>query len=165
MINNNEKKYELIKFEDGKFSLDVNVSPSEETVWLTLDEIGLLFGRDRSVIGKHIKNILNSLELNENSVRAIFAHTASDGKTYNVDHYNLDMILAIGYRVNSKRGILFRKWANSVLKQYLINGYAINAERIMAYQSNILQLEAKTSLSSSDNFLFTTLFASMMCRK
>ena len=72
---------------------------------------------------------------------------------------------SVGYRVKSKRGIQFRIWANSVLKQYLLNAYAINAERIMAYQSNILQLEAKTSLSSSDNFLFTTLFASMMCRK
>lgn len=95
-MNIQEKKYDLIKFEDGDFSLDVNVSPDEDTVWLTLDEIGLLFERDRSVIGKHIKNILNNLELKENSVRANFAHTASDGKTYNVDHYNLDMILAIG---------------------------------------------------------------------
>ena len=138
-----EKKYELIKFNDGEFSLDVNVSPSEDTVWLTLDEIGALFERDRSVIGKHIKNIINNSELNINSVRANFAHTASDGKIYYVDHYNLDMILAIGYRVNSKRGIQFRKWANQVLKQYLLNGYTINKERCLVCNSSILELNSE----------------------
>ena len=76
------------------------------------------------------------------SVVAESATTGIDGKTYSTKYYNLDMIIAIGYRVNSKRGTQFRKWANSILKQYLLNGYAINAERIMAYQSNILQLEA-----------------------
>ncbi len=106
-----DKKYELIKFNDGGFSLDVNVSPSEDTVWLTLDEIGALFERDRSVIGKHIKNIINNSELNINSVRANFAHTASDGKIYITKYYNLDMIIAVGYRVKSNRGILFQKWA------------------------------------------------------
>ena len=141
-MNNQEKKYNLIKFEEGNFSLDVRVSPDEETVWLTLEQIGLLFERDKSVIGKHARNIISNMELEESSVKANFAYTASDGKTYYVDHYNLDMILAIGYRVNSKRGIQFRKWANSILKQYLLNGYAINSNRIMAYQSNILQLEA-----------------------
>ena len=120
----------------------MRVSPDEETVWLTLEQIGLLFERDKSVIGKHARNIISNMELEESSVKANFAYTASDGKTYYVDHYNLDMILAIGYRVNSKRGIQFRKWANSILKQYLLNGYAINSNRIMAYQSNILQLEA-----------------------
>jgi hypothetical protein len=100
MINEG-KKYELIKFNDGEFSLDVNVSPSEETVWLTLEEIGVLFERDRSVIGKHIKNVISNSELDINSVRANFAHAALDGKTYFVDHYNLDMVLAVGYRVKS----------------------------------------------------------------
>ncbi len=113
-MNNQEKKYNLIKFEDGDFNLDVRVSPDEETVWLTLEQIGLLFERDKSVIGKYARNIINNIELEENSVKANFAYTASDGKTYYVDHYNLDMILAIGYRVNSKHGTQFRKWANSV---------------------------------------------------
>ncbi len=148
-MDNQEKKYELIKFEDGAFSLDVNVSPEEDTVWLTLDEIGLLFERDRSVIGKHIKNIISSSELNENSVRANFAHTASDGKTYYVDHYNLDMVLAIGYRINSKRGILFRQWANSVLKQYLIKGSAINEERCLTCTSNLLSLQNEVKVIES----------------
>ena len=139
-MNIKEKNYNLIKFEDGDFSLDVNVSPDEETVWLNREQLALLFDRDIKTIGKHINNILNG-EL-DNSVVAFFATTASDGKQYNIAYYNLDMIISVGYRVKSKRGILFRRWANSILKQYLLNGYAINSERIMAYQSNILQLEA-----------------------
>ena len=107
-----ENKYELIKFEDGDFSLDVNVSAKDDTVWLTLDGIALLFGRDKSVISRHVSKIINDLELSEKSVVAFFAITTSDGKNYNVKFYNLDMILAVGYRVKSKRGILFRQWAN-----------------------------------------------------
>ena len=140
-MNNQEKKYELIKFEDGEFSLDVNVSPNEETVWLTQKDLTILFDVDKSRISRHIKNILDEGEL-DFSVVAENATTGTDGKTYSTRYYNLDMIIAVGYRVNSKRGTQFRKWANSILKQYLLNGYAINAERIMAYQSNILQLEA-----------------------
>ena len=124
------EKYEIVKFVDGDFQLDVRTDKENETVWLTLDEIGEVFGRDRSVIGKHIKNILNNSELDEKSVRAKFARTALDGKKYNVDYYNLDMILAVGYKVNSKRGIIFRKWANKVLKEYLIQGYSINNKRL-----------------------------------
>ena len=138
-----ENKYELIKFEDGDFSLDVNVSPKEETVWLSLDGIALLFGRDKSVISIHVSNIVNDLELFEKSVVAFFAITASDGKNYNVKFYNLDMIFAVGYRVKSKRGILFRQWANSVLKQYLLNGQAINETRCLAHSDNIVKLTNK----------------------
>ena len=115
---NKDKSYELIKFEDGDFSLDVKVTPDEDTVWLTIKEISALFERDISVIGKHIRKILDDGELTKKSVWANFAYTANDGKTYNVDYYNLDMIISVGYRVNSKRGIIFRKWANSILKQY-----------------------------------------------
>ena len=140
-MNNQEKKYELIKFIDGDFSLDVNVSPDEETVWLTQKDLTLLFDVDKSRISRHIKNILEQDEL-DYSVVAENATTGSDGKNYITKYYNLDMIIAIGYRVNSKRGTLFRKWANSILKQYLLNGYAMNKDRIIQYQSNILQLEA-----------------------
>ena len=140
-MNNQEKKYELIKFEDGDFSLDVNVSPSEDTVWLTQKDMALLFNVSIDNISLHIKNIINGGELDQ-SVFEESSITASDGKKYKTKIYNLDMIISVGYRVKSRRGIIFRKWANSVLKQYLLNGYAINAERIMAYQSNILQLEA-----------------------
>ena len=118
---NNEKKYELIKFEDGEFSLDVNVSPNEDTVWLTQKDLTLLFNVDKSRISRHIKNILDEGEL-DFSVVAENATTGTDGKIYSTRYYNLDMIIAVGYRVNSKRGTLFRKWANSVLKQYLLNG-------------------------------------------
>ena len=139
-MNNKEKSYELIKFEDGDFSLDVKVSPNEDTVWLNAQEIAMLFERDYKTILKHINNILKE-EL-DYSVVAKFATTAKDGKTYNVDYYNLDMVISVGYRVKSKRGIIFRRWANSILKQYLLNGYAINNNRVIAYQSNILKLEA-----------------------
>ena len=138
-----ENKYELIKFEDEDFSLDVNVSPNEDTVWLSLDEISILFERDKSVISRHIKNIFKEQELEENSVIAFFATTASDGKKYTIKYYNLDMILAIGYKVKSKRGTLFRRWASAVLKQYLLNGQAINETRCLAHSDNIVKLTNK----------------------
>ena len=135
-----EKNYELIKFEDGDFNLDVNVSPKEDTVWLNKQELSLLFERDRTVISKHIKNILSEGELTKNSVCANFALTATDGKVYYVEYYNLDMILAVGYRIKSSRGNMFRRWANSVLKQYLVNGYTINENRCLAYGDNIIHI-------------------------
>ena len=134
------KNYELIKFEDGDFSLDVNVSPNEDTVWLNKHELSLLFERDRTVISKHIKNIFLEQELSEKSVCAFFARTASDGKTYNVEYYNLDMILAVGYRVKSSRGNMFRRWANSILKQYLMEGHVINESRCIAHSDNIIHM-------------------------
>ena len=142
-MNNQEKKYELIKFEDGDFSLDVNVSPNEETVWLNVHDLAQLFERDEKTIRKHINNALKEECIN--STVAKFATVQNEGNrkvTREIEYFNLDIITSVGYRVKSKRGIQFRIWANSVLKQYLLNGYAINTERIMAYQSNILQLEA-----------------------
>ena len=139
-MNNKEKHYDLIKFEDGDFSLDVKVSPDEDTVWLNANQIAILFDRDYKTILKHINNILKE-ELDE-SVVAIFATTASDGKKYDIKYFNLDMIMSIGYRVNSKRGVQFRRWSSSVLKQYLLNGYVLNSDRIVAYESNLLKLEA-----------------------
>ena len=140
MTNNKNDKYDIIKFEDGDFNLDVNVSPSEETVWLSQAQIAELYEKDRKTITRHISNIFRDLELNENSVCSFFEHTASDGKKYNVKFYNLDMILAVGYRVKSKRGILFRRWANNILKQYLFYGHAINENRCLAHSDNILKL-------------------------
>lgn len=137
-----ENKYEVIKFEDGEFSLDVNVSPNEDTVWLTQNDMSLLFGVNRTRITRHVNNIINEGELSK-SVCAENALTASDGKRYNVKYYNLDMIIAVGYRVNSKRGTLFRQWANSILKQYLLNGHVINEERCLVCTSNIISLENK----------------------
>ena len=89
-----------------------------------------LFGKDRRTITRHIQNIFKDEELTENSVCSFFEHTAEDGKKYTVQYYNLDMIISVGYRVNSKQGILFRKWATSVLKDYMLKGYAINQKRL-----------------------------------
>ena len=123
-------KFNLVKFEDKDFTLDVRADAEHDTVWLTKEEISLLFDRNRSVISKHINNIFKEGELIKKRVCAKNAHTASDGKTYMVDFYNLDVIISVGYRVNSKRGVAFRQWANGVLKQYLLQGYAINEKRL-----------------------------------
>ncbi len=143
-MNIQEKKYELIKFEDGDFSLDVNVSPEEDTVWLTQKDMALLFAVSTDNVGLHIKNIIAENELDDSTTEesSVVRIEGNRKVTRKIKIYNLDMIISVGYRVKSRRGIIFRKWANSVLKQYLLNGYAINTERIMAYQSNILQLEA-----------------------
>ena len=140
---NEEKHNDLIKFEDGSFSLDVKVSPNEDTVWLTIRDISKLFERDISVIGKHIRGILKKGEL-DNSTVAFFATVQTEGTRSvirNVSYYNLDMIMSVGYRVNSKRGIQFRKRASSLLKQYLLNGYVVNSDMVVAYESKQLKLE------------------------
>jgi len=109
---------------DGETNLDVRLE--NETIWLTQAQMVLLFGRDQSVISKHIRNIFIEGELVKKAVYAKFAYTATDGKMYDVEHYNLDVIISVGYRVKSKRGTQFRIWANKVLKEYIIKGYAIN---------------------------------------
>ena len=117
-------KNEIILYQpDETVKLEVRIS--EETVWLNRKQMACLFGRDVKTIGKHIANALAE-ELLNISVVANFATTASDGKTYNVEYYNLDMILSVGYRVKSRQGVLFRQWANSILKDYLLRGYALN---------------------------------------
>lgn len=100
----------------------------------------VLFERDRSVISKHIKNIFLEGELLEDSVYAFFAHTANDGKVYNVKYYNLDVVISVGYRVKSKRGVLFRQWASNIIQDYLIKGYAINEERSLVTNENYVRL-------------------------
>ena len=119
-------KNEIILFENQDIKLEVNMK--DETVWLNREQLSMLFDRDIKTIGKHINNALNE-EL-DNSVVAKFATTAKDGKTYQVEYYNLDMIISVGYRVKSKNGITFRKWATNVLKDYMIKGYAINQKRL-----------------------------------
>lgn len=116
---------EIILYQPDE-EIKLNVRLENETVWLSIDEMSYLFGRDISVIGKHIRNIFKEGELIKDSVWAKFAHTASDGKTYQVDYYNLDVIISVGYRVKSQRGTQFRQWANKVLKEYLLKGYSIN---------------------------------------
>ncbi len=126
--------YKVVKFVDNQFELDVKADKENETVWLEQKEIAKLFGKAVSTINEHIKNILKD-ELNENEVMRKFGKTELSTKPTN--YYNLDLILAVGYRVNSKRGIQFRKWASSVLKEYLIEGYAINNKRMLALNKTI----------------------------
>lgn len=109
---------------DEVIRLEVHLK--NETVWLSIEEMSRLFGRDISVIGKHIRNIFKEGELAKDAVWAKFAYTAADGKTYQVDYYNLDVIISVGYRVKSKQGTLFRQWAGQVLKEYVLKGYTIN---------------------------------------
>ena len=135
-----EKKNEIILFENQGVKLEVNLK--DETVWLNLEQMSKLFERDKSVISRHIKNALSE-ELENEQVVAKFAtttkHGAIDGKvqTHMVDYYNLDMIISIGYRVKSQNGILFRKWATQILKDYMLKGYAVNQRRLEYLEKTI----------------------------
>lgn len=123
---------EIILYQpDATLSLDVRVE--NETVWLNRNQIALLFDRDVKTIGKHINNALKE-ELEDLSVVAKFATTATDGKTYQVEYYNIEMITSVGYRVKSRRGVQFRQWANKVLKDYLLRGYSVNQR--LSYMEN-----------------------------
>ena len=121
----NKNEIALYESSDGVIKLEVETDG--ETVWLNKNQIAALFDRDVKTIGKHINNALREeFEEAHSSVVAKFATTADDGKVYQVEYYQLDMILSVGYRVKSKRGVEFRRWANRVLKGYIINGYALN---------------------------------------
>lgn len=129
-----DRENEIILYQpDSTLSLDVRVE--NETVWLNRNQLALLFDRDVKTIGKHINNALKE-ELDGLSVVANFATTASDGKTYQVEYYNIEMITSIGYRVKSKRGIQFRVWANKILRDYLLRGYSVN-QRLIYMESRM----------------------------
>ena len=134
-------KNEIILFENQNVKLEVNMK--DETVWLSLEQMAKLFDRDRTVIKRHINNIFKEKELNEKGVCAKFAHTTIHGaitnktQTREIDYYNLDMIISVGYRVKSKNGIIFRKWANKILKDYLLQGYALNKKRLEYLEKTI----------------------------
>ena len=143
---NNQKALisQYILFNYDEIKLNVNVDPNEDTVWLTQNDMAILFDTTKQNISLHIKNILNDNEL-DNSVVKDFFTTAQDGKNYQTKMYNLDMIIAIGYRVNSKRGTIFRKWATKILKQYLLKGYVINEERCLNCNSSVLSLNNRVT--------------------
>lgn len=122
-----ENKYDVVKFVDNDFELEVRADMVNDTVWLTQEEIAKLFGKARSTITEHINNIFSDKELNENTSVGI---SDISGNHRPAKLYNLDVILSVGYRVNSKKGIMFRRWANKVLKDYLIKGYSINDKRL-----------------------------------
>ncbi|AKG54007.1 putative DNA-binding protein [Dehalogenimonas sp. WBC-2] len=121
---------EIILFQDTSGNISVNVRLERETVWLNLNQMAELFERDNSVISRHLLKVFKEGELERHSVVAKYATTASDGKTYQVEYFNLDAILSVGYRVNSRRGTLFRIWATSVLREHIIRGYTVNQVRL-----------------------------------
>lgn len=118
----------IYQTEDGLTKIDVNMQ--DENVWLSLDQMANLFQRDKSTISKHIKHIFDEGELVQYSVVANFATTAADGKTYQVDYYNLDVVISVGYRVKSQRGVQFRIWATNILKEYIKKGFAMDDDRL-----------------------------------
>ena len=140
-------KNELITFKDGTLELNVPVSWEQETVWLTRNQMAELFDRDVKTIGKHINNALK--EERDHSTVANFATVQKEGEREverNIEHYNLDMIISVGYRVKSTRGVQFRKWANSILKQYIIQGYAVNDNR-MKQLGEVIRIMKRTENS------------------
>lgn len=124
---------EIVIFTDGDVNIEVQINPEEETVWLTQKQMGELFGVKQATLSEHINNIIMSGELDETSIG--FSDKSTGGRKPKI--YSLDMILSVGYRVNSKRGIAFRKWANNILKQYIMKGYAINEKRLQALQKTV----------------------------
>lgn len=122
------RQIEIFTTHDGLAEL--RVALDNDTVWLSLDQMVALFGRDKSVISRHLRNLFAEGELERSSVVAKFATTAADGKTYQVDYYNLDVVISVGYRVKSQRGVQFRQWATQTLKQHLVQGYTLNQRRL-----------------------------------
>lgn len=153
-----ENKLEVIEFIDGEFRLDVSVAPSEETVWLTIDQMSELFNKNKSTISRHISNIFTENELEE--ITSV-AKIATQLKRYDprtkrdrvalvdINYYNLDVIISVGYRVKSKEGIIFRKWANNILKQYMLKGYVVDVQKYdvptIENITNILEKARKSS--------------------
>ena len=137
------KKKELVVFETEDNKVRLEVSVEDETVWLTQAQMTQLFETSKQNVSLHINNCFKEGELDKDSVVKDFLTTAADGKKYKTKYYNLDVIISVGYRVKSKRGVEFRRWANSVLKQYILQGYAINDNRI-AQLGEVIQIMKRT---------------------
>ncbi|HBV58264.1 MAG TPA: hypothetical protein DEB73_03335 [Candidatus Magasanikbacteria bacterium] len=137
----NDKKGEIIIYKAPKGEARVEVRLEKETVWLTQAQIALLFGTQRPAVTKHLNNIFKTGELDAKSVSSILEHTAADGKIYKTQFYNLDIIISVGYRVNSQRATQFRVWATQTLKKYLIQGYTINAKRLAEARDKFNELQ------------------------
>jgi len=127
----------IYKAENGQATVEVLIE--KDTLWLSLNQLAELFERDKSVISRHLKTVFQTQELDASSVVAKFATTAKDGKTYQVEHFNLDAIISVGYRVNSKRGVQFRQWAQKILKEYLIQGYSLNQGKLITQGTRSLE--------------------------
>lgn len=144
MENSNIKIYLL---EDGKAEISVHLD--KETVWLSLSQMSELFERDKSVISRHINNIFKENELTRSSVVAKNATTASDGKTYLIEYFNLDVIISVGYRIKSKRGTQFRIWANQIIKDYIVRGYTLNQKRLEQKSEQFKELKESIKILST----------------
>lgn len=129
---------------DGKMGLEVRLE--RETVWLTQDQMAELFGRERSVITKHLRNVFKEGELEEGAVRAKYAHTAADGKEYQTQFYNLDVIISVGYRVKSQQGTQFRQWATRVLRDHVVMGYTVNEQRLHEESAKLREMRQTMEL-------------------
>jgi hypothetical protein len=141
--NVNKSGSEILVYEASDGEVRVDVRLDRETVWLSQEQMAELFGRERSVVTKHIRNVFKEGELDPEAVCAKFAHTAADGKTYQVDHFNLDVIISVGYRVKSVAGTRFRQWATRTLREHLVRGYTIHQQR---FEHNARELEAALAL-------------------
>jgi hypothetical protein len=150
-MNNIPKELAIYQAKDGEIKLKEDAD--NETIWASLDQIASIFARDKSVVSRHIRNIFKDEELIEESVVAIFATTAKDGKTYQVKYFNLDLILSVGYRVNSKIATNFRKWATKTLKEHILQGYTINKERLQKNYDEFLRVveDIKVLSQNADN--------------
>ena len=147
-----ETENQIVVYQPNE-TVRLDVRLENETVWLTQEQMSMLFGRDQSVIARHINHIFSEGELDKNSVYAKNAYTANDGKTYQVAFYNLDVVISVGYRVKSVQGTRFRQWATSVLKEYQLRGYSVNARmnqledkmdwRLCRAESDIADLKEK----------------------
>jgi len=145
MINN-----EIVIYQSDELSTKLEVKIEKETVWLNLKQISELFERDKSVISRHIRNVFKEGELDKKAVVAKNATTALDGKIYQVDFYNLDVIISVGYRVKSKLGTQFRIWANQIIKDFLLKGYAIN-QRVNNIEQKLIDHDKKFDLILNTN--------------
>ena len=148
-------KNEIILFENQNVKLEVNMK--DETVWLSLEQLATLFDRDRTVIKRHINNIFKEEELDANEVCAKFAHTTAHGalasktQTREIDYYNLDVIISVGYRVKSQNGIIFRKWASKILKDYMLQGYAVNQKRLEYLEKTVKLIDIANRIDENLN--------------
>jgi hypothetical protein len=149
-------KNKAIIFQGKNGGIELKSDSNKETIWATQAQVAELFEIERSVVTKHIKNIFKDNELDQSSVCANFAHTASDGKTYNVQYYNLDIILSVGYRTNSQKAIQFRQWATKILKDHVTKGFTINKKVIQKNHKEFLEaIEIiKKTLPAGDLFSF-----------
>lgn len=135
------KKGEIVIYRGGKDGPTLDVKLLEDTVWLTQDQMAKLFGKDKRTVSEHIRNVFKEKELEENSVVRNFRITARDGKTYDVNHYNLDIIISVGYRVKSRRGTQFRIWATNVLRDHLVKGYTVYERRLRENRQRLKELQ------------------------